>query len=194
MSSVLFMMIPFCHRLACSPAAALLMFLAPCLYGRGRRFPSPRWRRIWRNGPYWGTPRGTHNIWHKRFGGGHEVQRPCASGAGLDPYLGPERGAPEPLPGAAAAQEELRPYRLTVRGVPPAAAPGGEGQLSFRHPEAAVARRGRDLLVADADPDGRAGLDAVRSALDCRLQVAVAVDVCEAVLGDARDRCGVHLL
>src|SRR3712207_689964 len=84
MSSVLFMMIPFCHRLACSLAAALLMFLAPCLYGRGRRFPPPRWRRIWRNGPYWGTPRGTHNIWHKRFGGGHEVQRPRASGAGLD--------------------------------------------------------------------------------------------------------------
>jgi hypothetical protein len=34
----------------------------------------------------------------------------------------------------------------------------------------------------------------LRAALDGRLQVAVAVDVGDAVLGDARDRGGVHLI
>jgi hypothetical protein len=71
-----------------------------------------------------------------------------------------------------------------------ASSPGRRPEFPFPHPEAAAARRRRELLVTEADPDSRAGLVAHRLAPAGGLQVAVAVDVGDPVLEPFQPRCG----
>src|SRR5215212_177665 len=92
----------------------------------------------------------------------------------------------EGFPSAAATQEELHPANLLATDPRPAAAPRREGQTTFLDLEAAVAGGRLPLGVADADAELRAGGCRERAVLRGRLQVAVAVDVGDAILGHIR--------